>query len=118
MLNNNVPHNEITTDSAVFTHHNERITGVTTTLPLLIGECKAKLKATVVVAQQFLPRVGMRTPPQAISLLMVAPCASFDSGKNCCVVTPDVRRKQRHILDMRLAAPSIGSVRSFEGEKR
>jgi len=30
-----------------------RITGVTTTLPLLIGAVEAKLKAAVVVAQRF-----------------------------------------------------------------
>jgi hypothetical protein len=51
---------------------------------------EAKLKATVEVAQRFLVRVGMRTPPPENE--------SFDSGsvrfvlstKNRCVVAADV----------------------------
>jgi hypothetical protein len=54
----NVPQNAIDKELCL------RITGVTTSLPLLIGAVEAKLKATVVVAQRFLPRVGMCPPPQ------------------------------------------------------
>lgn len=45
----------------IYSQHgaNERITGVTTTLPLLIGESEAMLKATVVVAQSRLPQPGL-----------------------------------------------------------
>jgi hypothetical protein len=56
---------------------------------------EAKLKATVEVAQRFLVRVGMRTPPPEN--------VSFDSGsvrfvlstKNRCVVAADVMRHRR-----------------------
>jgi hypothetical protein len=58
---------------------------------------EAKLKATVEVAQRFLVRVGMRTPPPEN--------VSFDSGsvrfvlstKNRCVVAADVSRHGRAV---------------------
>ena len=37
----------------------QRLTGVTTTLPLLIGAFEAKVKKTVVVAQSRLPQLGI-----------------------------------------------------------
>jgi len=75
--------------------NNERITGVTTSLPLFIGAVEAKLKATVVVAQQFLPRVGMCPPPQKNESLDSGSGHVVSSGKNCCVVTPNVMRHAR-----------------------
>jgi hypothetical protein len=41
-----------------------RLTGVTTSLPLLIGAVEAMLKATVVVAQRFCSQFGLRLPPR------------------------------------------------------
>ncbi len=62
-----------------------RIIAATTALPLLKGSVKAMVK-TIVVAQRFLVRFGLRSPPPEIE--------SFDSGsvrfvlsaKNRCIV--------------------------------
>jgi len=72
-----------------------RITGVTTTLPLLIRAFKAMLKAAVVVAQQFLPRLGMCPPPRQNESSDSGSGHVVSSGKNCCVVTPNVMRHAR-----------------------
>ncbi|HXK31400.1 MAG TPA: hypothetical protein VJZ94_01505 [Candidatus Paceibacterota bacterium] len=64
-----------------------RPTTVSTTLPLFIGAVEAKLKATVVVAQQFLPRVGMCPPPQKNESLYSGSGHIVSSGKNNGVLT-------------------------------
>lgn len=61
----------------------------------------------VVVAQRFLPQVGMRTSPQEISLLIAAPCAAFLKGKNSGVLALNVRRHgQRPCLLTILRTPN------------
>ena len=52
----------------LFAAGHERITTVSTALPLLIGAVEAKFKATVEVAPLFLPRLGVRLQPQEMSL--------------------------------------------------
>ena len=56
---------------------NERITGVTTSLPLLIGAVEAMLKATVVVAQRFCSLLVCGYGRKIISRLIAAFAASF-----------------------------------------
>gem|GEM_PF-14616 len=69
-----------------------RITGVTTTLPLLIGAVKAQLKATVVVAQRFCSLLVCGYGRKKNKSFVAAFAAAFDSSQNRCVVTPNVFR--------------------------
>jgi len=71
----------------LFAAGHERITTVSTALPLLIGAVEAKFKATVEVAPLFLPRLGMRPSPRENESFIAATGASFNSGKNNGVLT-------------------------------
>jgi len=55
-------------------------------------------KATVEVAQRFLPRVGMCPPPQKNRSVESGSGHVVSSGKNRCVVTPNVMRKHAFTL--------------------
>jgi hypothetical protein len=73
------------------TSHNRRNHGAP-----FVDMAQLKLrKEIVVVAQQFLPRVGMCAPPRENESFCSGVAHSVDSGKNCCVVTPNVMRHRR-----------------------
>jgi hypothetical protein len=82
-----------------------RITGVTTTLPLFINAIEAKLKTTVVIAQRCLPRLGLLLRARNIDRLIAPFGASFDRGNNCCVVKPNVKRKQSSLIEGDILRP-------------
>lgn len=69
-----------------------RLTGVTTSLPLLIGAVEAKLKATVVLAQRFCSLLVCGYGREKNESFVAAFAAPFDSLQNRCVVTPNVIR--------------------------
>ena len=79
---------------ALFAAGHERITTVSTALPLLICAVEAKFKATVVVAPLFLPRLGRRLQPPEMT-----PVSGFRrivySGKNNGVLAANVMRHAR-----------------------
>src|SRR3989339_1291527 len=68
----------------------QQLTGVTTTLPLLIWLSRSALKESVVVAQRFCSLLVCGYGREKNEFLVAAFAASFDSSQNRCVVTPNV----------------------------